>query len=67
MPLYLCTRTDRVDYDEHHGAVIQAPGPEHAIRIAVDELIGCTSTNLSVSELSETLPNAVVLASFNAG
>jgi len=69
MRLYLVRRTDRVDWDEHDGAVIAASGEGDAELQALANLEGFTADNFTVEQIAARTnqPFGIVLASVNAG
>lgn len=82
MRLYLVSRTDHVDWDEHDAVVFASMSAEdarkgvlgrsddnHANVPVEDWLCGFTADNIVVDEIAArtTHPAGVVLASFNAG
>jgi hypothetical protein len=67
MKLWLVSRTDDWDWDEHDAAIVRAESEEHALKVVADFGLSLGSLTLKVEELPLAGKAGVVLASFNAG
>jgi hypothetical protein len=75
--LYLVSRTDEVDYDEHDAIVVRAESKERAVALATHQetfdnvtwakYSGMRADNVKVTEVTTEGDEEVILASFNAG
>lgn len=75
MKLYLVTRTDEVDWDEHIGFVIRAANEENALKLAHDFADKYNSPkdytfrddNTIIAEITNEGPEEIILDSFKRG
>ena len=75
MKLYLVTRTDEADWDEHDGFVVRAANEENALKLAHEfadkynspKRYTFRSDNTKIVEITNEGPEEVILDSFIAG
>lgn len=68
MKIYLVSRTDKVDYDEHAAFVVRAKSPKRAKEMCIGVgFYGTRLDNLKVKEVSNEDKEEIILEDFRAG